>query len=499
MSPMYGLRCTRCGAMYESGMPSARCTDCGGVLEVVYRLDDVRETISRRVLERRTPGVWKYWELLPLRNRQDVTSLGEGGTFLQRCSELSRGLDITDLFLKTETTNPTGSFIDRGTAVAVSMAKELGYRSVSCGTTGNLAASLVAYAARGSLQCSVFIAVHRNIDVGKLYQILAHSARVDVAPDPDTAMRRASSLGPGNRAVTPYDPYFLEGIKTTAYEVCEQLQWSAPDWLVVPMGNGGLLSMMWRALNEFMEVGLVGEVDTRIVGVQAKGCAPIVRAFHTGAAEVEEAPRGNTIAMDIGVRRPACGALALRALRESDGIAVAVSDREILDGASMLAKQEGVFAEPASATTIAALGHLRGEGVIDRSDRVVCVITGMGLKYPEMTRTLVRGRTKLEHLLSQVEDRKYTSKLGTTKLHILRILEHGESYGYEIWKRLRSEYGVSISIPSVYQHLSELRSIGLIAEARPGRPLRGRPRTIYVLTEQGLWVITHLGVDGRGH
>ncbi|MBE0526713.1 MAG: pyridoxal-phosphate dependent enzyme, partial [Candidatus Thorarchaeota archaeon] len=386
----------------------------------------------------------------------------------------------------------TGSFIDRGTAVEVTVAKERGFDSLCCGSTGNLAASLVAYAARAGLESNVFIAETGNVDTGKFYQILAYGANVTVVKNHEVALARADAERDHSYVVNEYSSIFLEGVKTPIFEICEQLLWNAPDWVIVPMGNGGHLSMIWKGLREFQEIGILDDIETRIVGVQSADCAPIVDAFARGSDTVSPTSSGSTIALDIGVGNPSCGHTALRAIRESNGLALSVSDKDILDALSSIAKLEGVFVEPASATTVAALHQLVRLNEIDSSDSIVCIITGMGLKYPEIARLLIKGQSKLEHLLSRVEDRKFTTEIGRTKQQILQILLGGESYGYGIWMNLKEECGIVIKIPSVYQHLSELRSIGLVNQTRIESTFDNRKRRYYALTEEGRRTIKQL-------
>ncbi len=492
MSFQLSLKCTSCGQEYEPQTHLIACAECDGVLHALYNLDGISDVLSPRKLERRRPSVWKYSELLPIRNQKNMISLGEGGTYLHKCDRLSREIGLQNLFLKDETTNPTGAFIDRGTAVEISAAKERGFKSVCCGSSGNLAASLVAYAARAGLNSKVFIGQRGNVDVGKFYQILAYAADVEIVKNHEDALTRAQRESRRSHCVMGHNPHFLEGEKTTVYETCEQLGWTAPDWIIVPMGNGGHISMIWKGLNELEKTGLISQSTARLVGAQADGCSPIVDAFQRGDRKIIPAKVGTTVAFDIGVKSPSSGQNALSAIELSKGTAQAVSDRDILETVRSLAKLEGVFAEPSSATTIAVLKKLVESGSIDRNDRVVCMITGMGLKYPEIARDFVKGRGELEHLLSRVEGRKFTTKLGETKVCILRVLSKGESYGYSIWKALRDDFGIALKIPSVYQHLTELTGSGLVINTRTEQTHEKRRRNYYALTEKGKWTLIQL-------
>ncbi len=492
MSYVSGLSCMRCKKHYALSEWPDRCPSCGGVINISYDIEKLKIALTKHELKRREPGMWKYSELLPLSNRKNAVSLGEGGTYLHTCDRLAMRLGVRTLYLKDETTNPTGAFLDRGMSVEVSIAKERGIRSLCCGSTGNLAASLVAYAARAGIKTKVFMPQKANFDTGKLYQILAYGAAIELVGNQEEVTAKTRQLGEAWPLVTASSPYFLEGIKTTGYEVCEQLAWNPPDWIVIPMGNGGHIARVWKAINELRSLGFIETDAPKLVGVQAKGCSPIVDAFRKGLEETQPCKSVDTIAIDIGIREPSCGNAALSAIRQSSGLAIAVTDRETLDAAGTLPRLEGVFAEPASATTIAAMVKLMEDGTIDASDRVVCMITGMGLKYPEITKSFVRGEATLERLLTSVEERRYTTELGKTKQCILQILSGKESYGYDIWRTLRNEYSISLRIPSIYQHLLELKNAGLVAETRSERTFEKRLRNYYSLTERGRWTLSHL-------
>ncbi|MFX1270255.1 MAG: threonine synthase [Promethearchaeota archaeon] len=492
MSLQSGFRCTGCGKEFVPEKYINSCPICGQILEVTYDLGRARNQFTPRKIRNRGPAIWKYLELLPIRSEANMVSLGEGGTYLHRCDGLAKDFGIECLYLKDETTNPTGAFIDRGTAVEVSAAKEHGFKSVCCGSTGNLAASLVAYAARAGLESKVFIGQRGNVDIGKFYQILAYAADVEIVRDHEEAVSMARQEGRRSHLITSSNPHFMEGEKTTVYETCEQLDWTAPDWIIAPMGNGGHVSMIWKGLRELEQIGLIDASHTRIIGAQASGCAPIVEAFKRGVKTITPPSSASTVAFDICVRNPVCGSTALMAIEESGGMAISSSDREILEAVRQLARREGVFAEPSSATTIAALQKLIHSGKIERGESIVCVITGMGLKYPEIARTFVKGTGPLEHLLSRIEGRKVTTKLGQTKIRILQILSKCESYGYGIWKALLDEYGMDLKIPSIYQHLTELTSSGLIINTRVEKTYENRQRSYYALTEKGKWTLNQV-------
>jgi threonine synthase len=484
------FKCTICGTEYDFEDNPRICLKCNGVLNIEYDLEELNQSLKRSHLKGRLPGVWKYFELLPLSNRNNIISLGEGGTFLHKCERLGENLGLNNVFIKDETSNPTGAFIDRGTTVEISKVRETGINSVYCATTGNMAASLVAYAARAGLNCRVILP--RRIDIGKFYQIVAYGTEIEFVKNQEEALLKGLASQQSGHFVMPNNPFFLEGIKTTGYEIPEQLEWQLPDYIIVPMGNGCHISMIWKAINELYNMGFLRDKRVKLIGTQESSCAPIVRMLKTDKQKIRSVKKILPIATDIAVQKPSCSHTAIKAIKESSGTAVDVSEKEILEAVRILAKLVGIFAEPASATTIAALKKLLEDGQIDRSNRIVCIITGMGLKYPEVTRDLAKGDKKIEKMLNKIERRKYTTKLGETKKLILQILSKDESFGYGICKILDDEFNIKIKIPSVYQHLNELTKSGLIIRSRSEQVFGKPERNYYKLTERGKIILKQL-------
>jgi threonine synthase len=377
--------------------------------------------------------------------------------------------------------------------IEISAAKKWGIHNVHNRSlhVGNASASLVAYAARAGLKSKTFLGRKGNIDMGKFHQILAYASEIEIVQDEEEAILKSQEMSRWSHCVRCTNPHYLEGKKTTGFEIHEQLNWESPDWIVAPMGTGGHVSVMWKGIKELEMVGLVDNSTVRILGAQSNGCAPIIKAFEKRSKNITPVKTASTIVLPLSEKDPICGNSALKVLYESGGIGAAVSDNEILEAVMLLSKLEGVFAEPASATTIAALRRLVNEGKIHRDEKVVCVITGMGLKYPDIAKTFVKGKDDLEQLLSRMERRRVTTKLGNTKLHILRILNNEEAYGYEIWKRMDEDQGISLKIPGVYQHLSDLVSSGLVIKTRTSQVLK-RKRTYYGLSEKGKWTLAQL-------
>ncbi|MEM2982806.1 MAG: threonine synthase [Candidatus Bathyarchaeia archaeon] len=442
--------------------------------------------ISRDTFRSRGKDIWRYLELLPDIDRERIVSLGEGGTALLQCGRLSKILGLRKLLIKDETTNPTGSFLDRGMTVAVSRANQLGYTSLRCvGVSGNFAASASAYASRAGLECTIYLAKEKveRLDLGKLYQIVAYGSNIMIEEE---SMDHSETGTPNKKIyiLSPASPYFAVGEKTTAYELCEQLGWRTPDRIVVPMGHGEHISMIWIGMKELRSLGLISDLKTAMTGVQLEEYASLVDLFH-GKSDEKYKGKCKTIAADLAMEKPVYGFLAIESMRETGGTGVKVKDSEVLDAMALLARTEGIFAEPAAASTIAGLRRLIDQGEVDRSEEVVCVVTGSGLKDPSTARRFVKRMKTIDAIVSQIESRKFTTRLGRTKIRILNIIGGRETYGYEIWSVLNERFKVGIDISSVYQHLSDLERGGLIRRTRI-ESVMGKPeRQYYSLTDRG--------------
>jgi threonine synthase len=377
----YHLRCFNCHTQYPTQTTNYRCEKCDGLLEVSFQISGRKTPWKNRGL-----SVWKYRELLPIDNERFVTTLAEGGTGLHYCRRLGREIGLKRLFVKNEGENPSGSFKDRGMTVALSKARELGKRKVVCASTGNTAASLAAYSARAGLQCIVIIP-EGSVAAGKLLQVIIHGARIfQVSGNFDEAMRAVVALTDRRKGfylMNSLNPFRLEGQKTLAFEVCDQLDGEAPDTLVLPVGNGGNISAIWKGFGEFLTLG-VTRTRPRMIGVQAEKAAPIAKAVRRKQDKIQPVTNPRTIASAIRIGSPVNWTKVLPAIKESHGTAETVSDKEIIAAQRDLASKEGIFVELASAASMAGLRKSREAGRIDQSDLVVCVTTGHGLKDPSV-------------------------------------------------------------------------------------------------------------------
>jgi len=390
----YIIRCTECGTEAPPRYRLPLCERCNGLLDIEMDLSGIGAGPEWRA---RSPGVWRYVALLPIPPDLAPVTLGEGDTPLLRTSKLQEGVGAEKLYVKFEGANPTGSFKDRGMTVGVTHALELGEGVLACASTGNTSASLAAYAARAGLRTIVYIPSN-HVALGKLSQAAAMGAEIiEVDGNFDDALRLllGSAHGPGPYVLNSVNPFRIEGQKTVAFEIYDQLG-RVPDNVILPVGNAGNISAAWKGFSELIGIGAIGRAP-RMIGVQALGASPIVDAINKGAMAIAPIEKPETIASAIRIGRPASWRKALTAIKESGGTAVAVDDKEIIRAQSMLATLEGIFVEPASAAPVAALRPLIQKGVIARDESTVCIATGHGLKDPESPICRVRTR-KIDEL-----------------------------------------------------------------------------------------------------
>ncbi|MGH7442337.1 MAG: threonine synthase [bacterium] len=376
------LQCRECGKEYPL---EARyvCEFCFGPLEVAYDYDKIKKGVSREKIAARPRTMWRYKEFLPVDGDNPV-SLQEGCTPLIRARALGAVLGIRELWIKNDCANPTHSFKDRVVSVAVTKAVELGFKTVSCASTGNLANAVSAYGARAGLERYVFIPA--NLEAGKVVASNVYEPHlIKVEGNYDEVNRLCSEIAGKHRWAfvnINVRPYYAEGSKTLGFEVAEQLGWKAPDHVVVPMASGSLLTKVHKAFGEFHKVGLIPKPTTRVSGAQALGCSPISTAFLEGS-DTFRPVKPNTIAKSLAIGNPADGYYALQAIKATGGAAERVTDEEIVEGIKLLASTEGIFAETAGGVTIACLKKLAAAGKIGPDEVTVAYITGTGLKTQE--------------------------------------------------------------------------------------------------------------------
>jgi len=382
------LRCRKCGREYPLE-PRNLCNFCFSPLEVSYDYKSMAKAVSRQKIAAGPPDMWRYHDMLPVGD--EVVNIGAGFTPLIKADRLGRELGLDELYIKNDCLNPTYSFKDRVVSVAITRARELGFDTVACASTGNLAASVAAHAAKADMKAYVFVPA--DVGAGKLTGIAIYNpVLVTVNGSYDDVNRLCGKL------VEKYSwgfinvnlrPYYAEGSKTLGFEVAEQLGWHAPDCVVAPAASGLLFTRIWKGLDELSMLGLIKEVNTHMYVTQAAGSSPIVSAFEAGSLHVNPV-KPNTVAKSIAIGNPADGYYALRVARQSGGGAGAVSDDELIEGMKLLAQTEGIFSEAAGGVVIAGLRKLVSSGAIKKNQLTVAFITGAGPRTQEIVSDIVQ-------------------------------------------------------------------------------------------------------------
>ena len=397
------LTCKECGAEYELKATHV-CEYCFGPLEVTYDYGHLARTVTRETIQAGPNSIWRYRPFLPVLT-ENYIDVGTGMTPLVQANRLARRLGLKRLLIKNDAVNmPTLSFKDRVVSVALSRARELGFSTVSCASTGNLANSTAAIAAHAGLDCCVFIPA--DLEAGKVLGTLIYSPTVMAVQGNYDQVNRlccevANTHGWGFVNIN-LRPYYSEGSKTLAYEVAEQLGWQLPDHIVAPLASGSLFGKIYKGFQEFIKIGLVDDKAVRFSGAQADGCSPIAQAFAEGRDFIAPV-KPNTIAKSIAIGNPADGVYALDIARKTGGNIDSVSDAEIIDGIKLLAETEGIFTETAGGTTIAVLKKLVEAGKIDPDETTVAYITGNGLKTQEAVQGYIGEPLTIEPKLDSFE------------------------------------------------------------------------------------------------
>jgi len=379
-----GLRCRECARPFPAEALHV-CDYCFGPLEVAYDYEALRASVTRAQIEAGPQTIWRYAPLLPVVDPAPI-DLGAGCTPLVRADRLAAELGLGELWVKNDTANPTGSFKDRVVSVALTKARQLGFKVAACASTGNLANAVAAHAARAGMESVVFIP--HDLELAKVVTTAVYGGHVvSVEGTYDDVNRLCAELTSDHPTWAFVNvnvrTYYAEGSKTLAFEVAEQLGWEAPDHVVVPVASGSQLTKVAKGFAELHEVGLLDEEPhVRVSGAQAEGCSPVATAFAEGSDAIRPV-KPHTVAKSLAIGNPADGWYALQAVRSSGGAFASVTDDEILDGIRLLARTEGIFAETAGGVTIATLAKLAAQGVVRRDERVVAYVTGHGLKTVE--------------------------------------------------------------------------------------------------------------------
>jgi threonine synthase len=404
MSLTEGLECRECGQRYPEE-PLHVCETCFGPLEVVYDYERIAKSISREKIASRSANLWRYRELLPIAG-EPRAGLYSGFTPLVRAERLGQALGVKELYLKDDSVNhPTFSYKDRVVSVAISKAIEFGYDTVSCASTGNLANSVAAHAAKAGLNCYVFIP--DGLEQGKIIGSAIYGPRtIAIRGNYDDVNRLCSEIA------DKYDwafvnvnlrPYYAEGAKTHAFEIAEQLGWKLPSHVVVGSAGGTILPKLAKGFDELRRLGLVEDTPCKVYAAQATGCAPMIEALKNGTDLIQPV-KPNTIATSIAIGNPADGYYVLKALKETGGWGESVTDDEILEGIKLLARTEGIFTEPAGGTEVAVTRKLIQQGRIPRDESIVISITGNGYKTLEVVANSVAKPFTIDSGLKDFDD-----------------------------------------------------------------------------------------------
>jgi threonine synthase len=398
-----GLICKECGQSYSADRQFV-CTTCFGPLEVAYDYTAISAAVSRKDVAERPNNLWRYQELLPV-NGPPATGFHSGYTPLVRANRLARALGMRELYLKDDTVNhPTLSYKERVVSVAITRALELGFRTIACASTGNLANSVSAHSARLGLSCFVF--VPDSVEPAKIVGSGIYRPQiVRIKGNYDDVNRLCSEIG------NQYDwgfvnvnlrPYYTEGAKTFGFEIVEQLGWQIPQHTILPTAGGTLLPKVWKAYQELKTLGWA-QGESRFYAAQAAGCAPVIQALHAGKNDIRPV-KPKTIAHSIAIGNPADGPYVLETVRKTDGWGESATDDEILEAIQLLAETEGIFTEPAGGTTLAVCKKLIEQGRIPRNDSVVVGITGNGYKATDSVAGRLHGSVHLSSGLRDFQD-----------------------------------------------------------------------------------------------
>ncbi len=383
------LECANCRKEFPATELNGLCGKCGKPLLARYDLARIAKIMTKVSLRSRPADLWRYREVLPVRNEENIVTLGEGWTPLLPAPRLGKALGARNLFVKDESLNPTQSFKARGMAVAVSMAKELGAKKLAAPSAGNAGGALAAYCARAGLEAFIFMPRDTpEANVIECEVMGAHVTLIDgLITDCGAEVARRKDAEKWFDVSTLKEPYRAEGKKTLGYEIAEQMEWTLPDVIVYPTGGGTGLVGMWKAFDEMQQMGWIDGRRPRMISVQPVGCAPIVRAFAADQRFADEFKPASTVASGLRVPKAIGDFMILDALRESGGTAIAVSDDELIAGAREMARLEGIFAAPEGGACVPALRKLLASGDVKAEEKIVLFNTGSGIKYPESFRS----------------------------------------------------------------------------------------------------------------
>ncbi|MDA1060165.1 MAG: threonine synthase [bacterium] len=427
----YTLQCINCKAEFDEHTTCTKCLKCGCSLDVIYNYDFIKQRLNLYALKHSPISALKYLTFYPIIDLSKIITLNEGGTPLHHCKNLSKKYKLNNLFIKNEGANPTGVFKDRGTLVEITKAQEMGAKAVCFASTGNMAASVAAYCTQAKLPC--YVLVPEGTPIGKLAQTLSYGARIiQVRGTYSQCSKLAEQMAKKHGFFLAGDYAFrLEGQKSQAYEIAEQLGWKAPDYLVCPVGVGTNISAIWKGFSELHKLDLIDKLP-KIIAVQPDGCDVVVRAFNSKSKKLVEIEKPNTVCSAVAVSMPFDGMKVLKALKDSGGCGVSIPDEEVLAIEQTLAREEAIFVEPSGALPLAAVAKLSEKGFFKKDDTIVCVATGNGLKDPKSAVKIIPDPPTIDPELSEVDN--------YLKYKLYQIQSEGVKNRSKIlWKKIPSE------------------------------------------------------------
>jgi threonine synthase len=443
----YTLRCINCKAEFDERQTCTVCLKCKGPLDVEYNYDFIKQRLNLYALKNSPISALKYLTLYPIINLEKIVTLNEGGTPLHQCHNLSKKLGLKNLYIKNEGANPTGVFKDRGTLVEITKALEMGAKAVCFASTGNMAASVAAYCTLAKIPC--YVLVPEGTPIGKLAQTLSYGARIiQVRATYSECAALAEEMAKRHGFYLAGDYAFrLEGQKSQGYEIAEQLGWKAPDYVLCPVGVGTNISAIWKG---FVELKLLGLIDNlpKIIAVQPDNCAAVVKAFKSKSKELVRIDKPNTVCSAVAVSMPFDGPKVLKALKDSHGTAVSVSDEEVLMMEQSVAKEEAIFVEPSGALPMAAVAKLCKEGFFKKDDVIVCVATGNGLKDPKSAIKMIPEPPTIDPDIKEVDNylkyKLYQIQSEGIK-NKTKVLWKKIPAGNELKKIIHAEFGIDVN------------------------------------------------------